>query len=250
MFTDKLQCTINYSPFSDSPVNVPPMQRPLLISVSFWWKGRLCLLYTELKLKLSNFVLAHFFILFEALQLLLPLYMSRCCFGNYQFHNQRLETGQMHLMANESCSPLKFSVWADKKDPVYGQGICSIILLHPLLEKNDKTRNSQKQRSTRYKISAVTIYFHFPSLCKSCRRIRWQRGLIGAGFTSHKPLTRFLVQRYYKCLEAYSVPQQGWLTSSIGHSYPVSTDTGIYNFYQSYWKVHLYFHTLVQGIAF
>lgn len=153
-------------------------------------------------------------------------------------------------MANESCCPLKFSVWADKKDPVYGQGTCSIILLCPLLDKNGKTRSSQKQRSTHRKISAVSIYFHFPSLCKSCRRIRWQRGLTGAGFTSHKPLTRFLVQRYCKSLGAYSVPQQGWLALSIGHSYPVSTDTGVYNFYQSYWKVHLYFHTLVQGIAF
>lgn len=153
-------------------------------------------------------------------------------------------------MANESCCPLKLSVWADKKDPVYGQGTCSTILLCPLLDKNGKTRDSQKQRSTYRKISAVSIYFHFPSLCKPCRRIRWQRGLIGAGFTSHKPLTRFLVQRYCKSLGAYSVPQQGWLALSIGHSYPVSTDTGLYNFYQSYWKVHLYFHTLVQGIAF
>lgn len=46
----------------------------------------------------------------------------------------------MHVMANESRCPPKFGVWADKKDPVYGQGICSIILLCPLLGENGKTR--------------------------------------------------------------------------------------------------------------
>lgn len=43
-------------------------------------------------------------------------------------------------MANESRCPLKLSIWADKKDPVYGKGICSIILLCPLLQDNNKTR--------------------------------------------------------------------------------------------------------------
>lgn len=91
-------------------------------------------------------------------------------------------------------------------------------------------RNPEKQRSTYYKISAVSIYFSFFSLCKSWKRSRWQHGLISAGFTSHKPLTRFLVQRYYKCLGAYSVPQQWWWPFITGHSYPVSTDTWIYDF--------------------
>lgn len=46
----------------------------------------------------------------------------------------------MHVTASESRCPLKLSVWADKKDPVYGQGIGSIILLCPLIEENGKTR--------------------------------------------------------------------------------------------------------------
>lgn len=50
--------------------------------------------------------------------------------------------GQMHVIASESCCPLKFSVWADKKDPFSGQGIYSIILPCLLLEENGKTRKT------------------------------------------------------------------------------------------------------------
>lgn len=33
--------------------------------------------------------------------------------------------------------------------------------------------------------------------------------VLSSVLVSHKPLTRVLVQRYYKCLGAYSIPQQG-----------------------------------------
>lgn len=69
-------------------------------------------------------------------------------------------------MANESCCPLKLSVWADKKDLVYGQRLCSIILLCPLPEENGKTRKKLPQNkgahTIKFQLSTFTSVF---SLC-------------------------------------------------------------------------------------
>lgn len=67
-------------------------------------------------------------------------------------------------MANESCCPLKFSIQADKKDPVYGKRICSIILLCPLLQGNNKTRQKKidkGQYTIKFQLSAL-LQFPLP----------------------------------------------------------------------------------------
>lgn len=143
--------------------------------------------------------------------------------------------GQMHVMASESCCPLKFSVWADKKDPVYGQGIGSIILLCPLIEENGKSRKKLPETKV-HKLHNFSCQhlLQFPlsvQILKEEQMATWSdQCWLYMTETTEQVFSPESLQMFRS---TFCTPA-GMTTFYHWSHYPVSTDTGIYNFYHSY----------------